>query len=209
MLVNNNSNNHINETRNEQDNQPEQSSFLSEVMSTILYIVVISGIFMLIQYFLFALVSVDGQSMAPTLEHNDRLVLNKVSSIDRFDIVVFPAPDDPEKKYIKRVIGVPGDEIEYREDVLYLNGEQIDEPYLDHFEYEQEEYFSSYITGNFSLQSLFGTETVPEGHYFVLGDNRLNSRDSRSFGFIDGELIDGETQIQLWPLDEIGMIDEN
>ena len=194
-------------TKRQQDKEPKQSSFFSELISTIIYIVVITGIFMLIQHFLFALVSVDGQSMAPTLEHNDRLVLNKVSSIDRFDIVVFPAPDDPEKKYIKRVIGVPGDEIEYREDVLYLNGHQVDEPYLDH--YHQEEYFSSYITGNFSLQSLYGTQTVPEGQYFVLGDNRLNSRDSRSFGFIDGELIDGETQIQLWPLDEIGMIDEN
>ncbi len=205
--MNNPSNRQIDCTKRQQDKEPKQSSFVSELISTIIYIVVITGIFMLIQHFLFALVSVDGQSMAPTLEHNDRLVLNKVSSIDRFDIVVFPAPDDPEKKYIKRVIGVPGDEIEYREDVLYLNGHQVDEPYLDH--YHKEEYFSSYITGNFSLQSLYGTETVPEGQYFVLGDNRLNSRDSRSFGFIDGELIDGETQIQLWPFDEIGMIDEN
>lgn len=205
--MNNTSNHHVDCTRNQQYKEPKQSSFFSELISTIIYIVVITGIFMLIQHFLFALVSVDGQSMAPTLEHNDRLVLNKVSSIDRFDIVVFPAPDDPEKKYIKRVIGIPGDEIEYREDVLYLNGEQVDEPYLDHF--QQEEYFSSYITGNFSLQSLYGTQTVPDGQYFVLGDNRLNSRDSRSFGFIDGELIDGETQIQLWPLDEIGMINED
>lgn len=166
---------------------------------------VITGIFLLIQHFLFVMVSVDGQSMYPTLQHNDRLILNKVSSIERFDIVVFPAPDEPEKQYIKRVIGEPGDKIEYREDILYLNGEQVDEPYLDHIEVD--EYFSSYITGNFSLQSLYGTETVPEGQYFVLGDNRLNSRDSRSFGFVNEEDITGETQVQVWPFQEFGFID--
>lgn len=192
-------------TRSEYHEETDKPSFWSEVLSTLMYIVVFTGIFLVIQHFLFVVVSVDGESMYPTLEHNDRLVLNKVADIDRFDIVVFPAPDDPETEYIKRVIGVPGDEIEYREDELYLNGEHIEENYLDYF--EDETHFSSYITGNFSLESLYGTETVPEGQYFVLGDNRLNSRDSRSFGFIDEEDVIGETSLQLWPLSEFGSVE--
>lgn len=182
-----------------------QTSWFSEIVSTLLYILIFTGIFLLIQQFLFVVVSVDGQSMYPTLENNDRLVLNKVRSIDRFDIVVFPAPDDPDHQYIKRVIGVPGDKIEYIEDDLYLNGEQVEEPYLDHFDGEAN--FASYITGNFSLESLFGVETVPEGQYFVLGDNRLNSRDSRTFGFVDADNITGETRLQIWPLSDFGYVD--
>lgn len=192
-------------SRSERQQENNETSILREIGSTLVYILVITGIFLFIQHFFFVLVSVDGQSMYPTLEHNDRLVLNKVSDIERFDIVVFPAPDDPEKQYIKRVIGVPGDKVEYREDVLYLNGEQVDEPYLEY--YEEDEVFSTYVTGNFDLESLVGTPTVPEGHYFVLGDNRLNSRDSRSFGFIDEETITGETSLQVWPLSEFGFID--
>lgn len=192
-------------SRSDRHPEEKQPSFFREVLSTIMYILVITGVFLLIQQFAFVLVSVDGQSMYPTLEHNDRLVLNKLSSIDRFDIVVFPPPDEPDKQYIKRVIGVPGDEVEYREDVLYLNGEQVDEPYLEH--YEEGEHFSTYVTGNFSLETLLGTQTVPEGQYFVLGDNRLNSRDSRSFGFVDEEAITGETRLQIWPLDEFGYVE--
>lgn len=203
--MNNNTEHRTPPSRRKQQSEAKESSFFREFLSTVLYVIVITGIFLLIQHFLFVMVSVDGQSMYPTLQHNDRLVLNKVSSIERFDIVVFPAPDEPEKQYIKRVIGEPGDKIEYREDVLYLNDEQVDEPYLDHIEVG--EYFSSYITGNFSLESLYGTETVPEGQYFVLGDNRLNSRDSRSFGFVDAEDITGETQLQVWPIQEFGLIE--
>lgn len=203
------SENHSNSERTEERRQDvkteKQPTLLSEILSTLVYIIVFTGIFLLIQHFLFVMVSVDGQSMYPTLQHDDRLILNKVRSIDRFDIVVFPAPDEPDNQYIKRVIGMPGDTIEYIEDDLYLNGEYVDEPYLDHF--EDEEFFASYITGNFTLESLFGTETVPEGHYFVLGDNRLNSRDSRSFGFVSEENITGETRLQIWPLSEFGYID--
>lgn len=203
--MNKDSNSRDSLTRSDYQQENKGTSILREIASTLVYILVITGIFLLIQHFFFVLVSVDGQSMYPTLEHNDRLVLNKVSDIERFDIVVFPAPDEPDKQYIKRVIGVPGDEVEYREDVLYLNGKQVDEPYLEH--YQEGEFFSTYVTGNFDLESLVGTPTVPKGHYFVLGDNRLNSRDSRSFGFIDEETITGETSFQVWPLSEFGFIE--
>ncbi|MGX7390248.1 signal peptidase I [Dolosigranulum pigrum] len=173
-----------------------------EIISTLIYVGVILGIFLLIQTFLFAQVSIDGQSMAPTLQPNDRLISNKISSIERFDIVVFDSPDEPDKQYIKRVIGIPGDHVEFTEDQLYLNGEAVDEPYLN----EIIDAYPGTYTANFSMVDITGEETVPEGQYFVMGDNRVNSRDSRSFGFISEEAISGETRLQLWPLSEVGFL---
>ncbi|MFL2106207.1 signal peptidase I [Desemzia sp. FAM 23991] len=173
-----------------------------EFFSTLLYIVVALVIFMLIRHFLFAAVSVEGDSMVPTLHDNDRLILNKVADIDRFDIVVFDAPDDPEKQYIKRVIGVPGDTIEVRDDVLFVNGEEVPEEYLaaEYFTLDESDNF----TDDFNLSILTGIEKVPEGQYFLLGDNRINSKDSRYFGFVEESAIVGTTDLRIWPLSDIG-----
>lgn len=191
-------------TPEDMEYEEKSTNFWKETASTLIYIVVITGIFFLIQYFLFIPVTVEGDSMEPTLQHSDRLILNKVSSIDRFDIVVFPAPDEPDTRYIKRVIGVPGDEIEYRQDQLYINGELFEEPYLE--DYQPDETFNSYITGNFNLESLYGVNEVPPNSYFVLGDNRLNSRDSRSFGFVSEETLTGEARFRFWPFDKFGSV---
>lgn len=182
----------------------DKTSFWSELLSIILNAVVIAGLVMIINYFFFANVKVDGASMEPTLHDQDRLILNKMSDIERFDIVVFPAPDNPDDKYIKRVIGVPGDKIEYREDDLYLNGEPIEESYLPDYSKMDSLY---YATGNFSLESLLGEEQVPPGKYFVLGDNRMNSRDSREFGFIEEEAMMGKVVFRYWPLDKFGGVE--
>lgn len=183
----------------------KKKSFAQELVSTFLYIIVITGIFVAIRTFLFAPVSVEGDSMNPTLEHEDRLLLNKVSSVDRFDIVVFPAPEDPDKQYIKRVIGIPGDEISYRDQVLYLNSRPVEEAYID-LSQESDE-VAAYYNSDFSLQTLEGVERVPEGSFFVMGDNRVNSKDSRSFGFIDIDSVIGETSLRIWPIDRIGGLD--
>lgn len=179
-------------------------SFWSEVFSILLNALIISGLVLIINYFFFANVKVDGASMEPTLHDTDRLILNKMSNLERFDIVVFPAPDNEKDKYIKRIIGIPGDRIEYREDKLYLNGEYIEEKYLPDYSESDSLY---YATGNFSLQSLLGTEVVPEGKYFVLGDNRMNSRDSREFGFVDGDAMVGKVVFRYWPFDQFGVVD--
>lgn len=173
-----------------------------EFFSTLLYIVVALVIFMLVRHFLFAAVSVEGDSMVPTLHDNDRLILNKVADIDRFDIVVFDAPDDPGKQYIKRVIGVPGDTIEVRDDVLFVNGEEVPEEYLaaEYFTLDESDNF----TDDFNLSILTGIEKVPEGQYFLLGDNRINSKDSRYFGFVEESAIVGTTDLRIWPLSDIG-----
>lgn len=183
----------------------KKKSFAEELVSTLLYIIVITGIFVAIRTFLFAPVSVEGDSMNPTLEHEDRLLLNKVSSIDRFDIVVFPAPEDGNKQFIKRVIGVPGDEIAYYEQTLYINGEPVTEDYVDLTQESQE--ITDYYNGDFTLSSLQGVEKVPDGMLFVLGDNRVNSKDSRSFGFIPEESVIGETSLRIWPINRIGTVD--
>jgi len=196
------------DSNNYNNEPPEESggSFAKELVNTLIYIIILTGIFLLIQHFFFVPVTVEGDSMEPTLSQSDRLMLNKVRDIDRFDIVVFPAPDDPERQYIKRVIGVPGDEITYNQDQLYVNGEEVHEPYLE--EYNEQLNFNTNVTGDFDLESLFGVQEVPEDSYFVLGDNRLNSRDSRSFGFVDADTITGETKFQIWPLDDIGYVYE-
>lgn len=189
--------------KNDNNNQNE-GSFFRELLSIVKYILVLSVIFFVIHRFFFAPVMVDGDSMEPTLSDGDYLLLNKFSDIERSDIVVFPPPDEEDTQYIKRVVGMPGDTIEYRDDVLYLNGEPTEQEYLEMDPSEEEEYFS---TGDFSLLTLLGEEEVPEGQYFVLGDNRLNSRDSRSFGFVDEEAVLGKVSFRYWPLEEFGFVE--
>lgn len=182
-----------------------KKTFAQELVSTLLYIIVITGIFVAIRTFLFAPVSVEGDSMNPTLEHEDRLLLNKLASIERFDIVVFPAPGEPDKQFIKRVIGMPGDEIAYRDQTLFIDGEEVVEGYVDLTQESQE--LTEYYNGDFTLSSLQGVENVPEDMLFVLGDNRTNSKDSRSFGFIPLDSVIGETSLRIWPISRIGIVD--
>lgn len=183
----------------------KKKTFAQELLSTFIYIVVITAIFVGIRTFLFAPVSVEGDSMNPTLTHEDRLLLNRIASIERYDVVVFPSPADPSTQFIKRVIGVEGDQIEYRNQVLYINGEEINESYIDSSDEAREA--AEIYNSDFTLASLQGVEKVPEDSYFVMGDNRGNSKDSRSFGFIDSETVTGRTRLRIWPFSRFGMID--
>lgn len=189
------------------EKRKENKSRGSEFFSTLLYCVVALIIFLLVRHFLFAPVSVDGESMAPTLEDRDRLILNKVDSIERFDVVVFPAPDAPEKQYIKRIIGLPGDTIRFQDDVLYVNGEAVEEEYLTSVEEDLAP--GENFTEDFLLAAKTGEEVVPEGSYFVMGDNRQNSKDSRVFGFVDASSISGTANFRIFPFKEFGSIDDN
>lgn len=190
--------------RDEALGKKKKNNLWQEILSTVKFVIVLSIIFFITQRFFFAPVMVDGDSMEPTLSDGDYLLLNKFSAVERFDIIVFPPPDEADTQYIKRVIGMPGDAVEYRQDVLYLNGEPVNEAFLEDVP-EDERIF--YVSGNFSLLSLLGEETVPEGQYFVLGDNRMNSRDSRSFGFIDEENVLGKVSLRYWPLEKFGTVE--
>ncbi|MBN6889470.1 signal peptidase I [Cytobacillus horneckiae] len=147
--------------------------------------------------FIFSPMTVKGESMSPTFEENNWIFVSKTSTIDRFDMVVFHAPEENEK-YVKRVIGVPGDEIEMKDDILYVNGQAFEEPYVKR-EYRL---MVNTITADFTLNELTGKQTVPEGYYFVLGDNRQKSYDSREFGFIEEESLIGEVKFKIYPLNE-------
>ena len=151
-----------------------------------------------IRYFLFAPIVVDGESMQSTLLDQDRMIVNKidykVTDPKRFDIVVFHAPEG--KDYIKRVIGLPGETIEYKNDVLYVDGKAYNEPYLDH----NKEEVTGPLTEDF-------TATVPDGEIFVMGDNRRNSKDSRHIGTVAFEKIIGTTSVVYWPLSEAKIVE--
>lgn len=149
--------------------------------------------------FFFSIAVISGQSMSPSYSSSDYILLNKqYSSINRFDVIAFDSPDEAGQEYIKRVIGLPGDLIEYIDDQLYIDGNLIEESYLDRekSELKAEEVF----TKDFSLESLMGVKEVPKDKLFVLGDNRLYSRDSRAFGFIDVKSIKGDVKLKLWPI---------
>ncbi len=160
----------------------------------------------IIRYFLFTPIAVDGESMMPTLEDGDRMIVNKIGykigEPKRFDIVVFHAPE--QKNYIKRVIGLPGDTLEYKDDQLYINGDPIDEPYLDAY---KEQINGGTLTEDFTLKDIdVSLDTIPEGYVFVMGDNRRNSKDSRHIGLVEQKEIIGNTSLIFWPFSDIKIV---
>lgn len=161
-----------------------------------------------IRFFLMTPIVVNGASMMPTLEDGDKLIINKLgpklSDYDRFDIIVFKSPDGP--NYVKRIIGIPGDRIEYKEDELFINGKKFEEPYLD--EYKKELIDSGTLTEDFRLEEYLGEKTVPENSYFVMGDNRRVSNDSRfpDVGFIPEDVILGKAELVYWPFENFSTV---
>ena len=143
--------------------------------------------------------TVSGQSMYPTLHNNDRMLMSKLGDINRFDVVVLHAPDQ-DKEYIKRVIGMPGDTVEVKEGKLYINGQPVEQPFIN----KEILVNKTVYIDDFTLQELTGESKVPEGKYFVMGDNRGVSRDSRMIGFIDRTAIEGKAVFTIWPYNRIG-----
>jgi len=178
-----------------------EESIKKELFSWIQSILFAFAIVFICYQFLFVPTKVQGESMLPTFEDKDRIVVSKVSTIDRFDMIVFNAPNASDK-YIKRVIGVPGDRIEMIDDRLHINGKVYDEPYVKRIDGDP---ITDRITGNFTLAEITGQEEVPEGAYFVLGDHRLKSNDSRYFGFIYEDAVIGEAKLRFYPVTGIGI----
>lgn len=169
----------------------------------------IAAIFvMVMRFFIFSPVMVDGASMMPTFEDGDKVIVNKIgprlADYKRFDVVVFEVAEN--KHYIKRIIGFPGDHIAYKDDVLYINGEVYEEPYLTSF--KEALIDTGDFTYDFILEEQLGEMTVPQGHFFVLGDNRRKSIDSRDpqVGFIAQETILGTADFVIWPFQKLGGI---
>lgn len=161
---------------------------------------IISIVFVFIlRGFLLIPVPVDGNSMEGTLNQNDMVVMEKFTQIQRFDVIVFQLSDGA--TYIKRVIGLPGDKIEYKDDQLFVNGEQVEETFLE-ANLAKDKGLTPYTT-NFTLEDLLGVDTLPEDNYLVLGDNRRLSKDSRSFGTVEAEYIMGKVRFVYYPFNHM------
>lgn len=162
----------------------------------------------IVRTFIIIPIEVDGPSMSPTLIDQDYLIVEKISyqfsNPKRFDIIVFHVTED--KDYIKRVIGLPGETVEYKNDQLYINDQLVEEPFLS--DYLSENNFSSPYTNNFTLtEDIPGQhQTIPEGYYLVLGDNRQDSKDSRMIGLIPKENIMGKARFIYWPFNRISSV---
>lgn len=168
-----------------------------EIMSWIWPILIAIIIAVVVRQFLFAPVTVKGESMENTYHNNDRIIISKISKIERFDVIVFESPVEDDH-YIKRVIGLPGDTVRVENDVLYINDKEYKESYeSDHVkEYKQE---GLNFTEDFTMEDVTGESVVPEGQFFVLGDNRQNSSDSRDYGFIQESAINGVVAFKFFP----------
>ncbi|MBM7314691.1 signal peptidase I [Streptococcus suis] len=180
--------------------------------------------FILSRLYIWSPVTVDGHSMDPTLLDQEHLIMVRTTSIQRFDVVVASETDTngKEKLIVKRVIGMPGDTIRYENDILYINGQEVDEPYLDQYlaAYSQDKLQSVYsYNANFQALALESTAftmdankyasftiQVPENQYFLLGDDRLVSQDSRHVGTFSADQIEGEIKLRIWPFNRIGTV---
>jgi signal peptidase I len=159
------------------------------VFSVVLAVIVI--------LFLYQPVKVEGTSMMPTLDDQERIFINKFvyrfhfEKIDRGDTVVFWFPGDPSKSYIKRVLGMPGDRVEVRDGSVIVNGEALEE---------------DYVPQEYRDQSEMRPTTIGQDEYFVLGDHRSSSNDSRTWGMVPRRYIYGKAVFIYWPLEKMGLL---
>ncbi len=165
-------------------------------------VILVLSVFMLFLVFVAQPVVVEGTSMLPTIHDGERLVVNKLvyykfqsvtwGHLERGDVVVFWYPKDPDKSYVKRVIGLPGDTVEMRNGIVYVNEQVMHEFYLD----------ANYNQASANLER----QKVDEHYYFVMGDNRDNSSDSRLWGLVPEKYIYGKVFFRYWMPSNIGRI---
>ncbi len=153
------------------------------------------GLALVIIVFLYQPVKVEGTSMAPLLSDQERIFINKFvyrfEPIQRGDVVVFWYPLDRTKSFIKRVVGLPGETVEIRQGAVYVNGKVVPEPY---------------VPPQYEDLSDFGPVRVPRDSYFVMGDHRVSSNDSRVFGPVASRFIYGRAVFAYWPVDHFGSL---
>lgn len=163
-------------------------------IKNILSYVIVIIVALLIKRYVFTPIRVNGSSMYPTLNDGEIMILNEIgyhlNGLNRFDIVVVYTDGE---RIIKRVIGLPGETVSYKDNKLFINGEIV------------EENFTHDITHNFDLSEINET-IIPEDYYFVVGDNRGNSKDSRVIGLVNKKDIRGKTRLVIFPFNKIGNV---
>jgi signal peptidase I len=179
--------------QSERENPPEmRRSGMSSWLRDLVISVAVSAFIII---FLYQPVRVEGTSMLPVLEDQDRLFVNKmayrVGEIHRGDVVVFIYPHDHQKSYIKRVIALPGDDLKIDHGHVYVNGRELSE---------------KYVPPRFEDARSLPESVVPDHEYFVMGDHRSISSDSRDFGPVDRDLIYGKAAFVYWPMEQVGVV---
>ncbi|MCL5798285.1 MAG: signal peptidase I [Patescibacteria group bacterium] len=163
-------------------------------------IVVALSIFVVVYLFLVQPHEVKGSSMEPNFHDNDYILTDKISlklhDPERGNVIIFKSPPNPDVDYIKRVIGLPGDKVKVQDGAVYINDKKLDEPYLADK--------TNLFPGSFLQEGV--DFTVPQGEYFVMGDNRPHSSDSREFGPIKADSIIGKAMLRYWPITQFGII---
>lgn len=173
---------------------------MKKLIKELIPYVVILVIVVLFRTYIATPVIVRGDSMLPNLKDKEMLILSKItyrlSSIKRFDVVVLDESkiDSSDKLIIKRIIGLPGDYIEYKDDVLYINGKEVKENY------------DRDVTDDFKLENICACSKIHKDKYLVLGDNRSISKDSRYIGLIDKKYIKGKAIFRLFPLNKMSKV---
>jgi len=182
----------------EKQNNSKKPSLMSEIIELIKEIIIVIAIVLFIRTFIFENTKVIGPSMEPTLHDGNALIVNKFeyrfTNPERGEIIVFPYKGDPSKHYIKRIIGLPGETIDIKDNTVYIDDKPLKEDYI----LETME-----PRGDIAFPFV-----IPENTYFVMGDNRNNSSDSRyqDVGTIEKSKIIGHAVIRIWPLNEIGFV---
>ncbi len=188
-----------------QEHEEEHGSRKSEVLEYVRLIAIVVGVTIFLEAFIIVNAVIPSASMEPTIMTGDHIFGNRlayrISDPERYDIIIFRYPDDEKQLFIKRVIGLPGDKVEFRDGDVYVNDESV--PLRDDFCSVQDQ-----TVIDLSRTQLTNSFIVPEDAYFVLGDNRLNSRDSRYWNepFVHRDKILGEAMFRYWPLNKIGVI---
>ncbi|GKU78604.1 signal peptidase I [Paenibacillus sp. L3-i20] len=190
--------------------KPEKKSkAYTEIVEWTKAIVIAVVLVFLIRMFLFSPYIVDGPSMEPNFETGERLIVNKILytfTEPKFgEVVVFDVPEQ-NRKFIKRVVGVPGDKIRLEGDDLYLNDVKVEEPYIKEAIEQAHAKGELYNKRDNFPNEMISETVVPEGMIFALGDNRSNSTDSRSIGFVKDDEIVGRADVIFWPLNKLEFI---
>lgn len=166
-------------------------NLIKELLPYIIIIIIV----ILIRTFIITPILVSGDSMKPNLHNNEVLLVKKIgynsSTIERFDIIIIK---EEKEEIIKRVIGMPGEHISYKNNKLYVDDKLVSEN------------FKFYDTKDFNLEEICNCTTIPEGKYLVLGDNRPISKDSRIIGLIDEKDIVGKAVYRIWPISKFGSV---
>lgn len=178
-----------NELNNDVKKENKLLNFFKEIAIYALIIIVV----VLVRTFIITPVRVDGDSMNDNLKNGEILLLKKYDkSFERFDVIVFKYKNE---KLVKRIIGLPGESIAYKDNKLYINDKYVEEDMIDKKTYD------------FDLREL-GFDTIPNNYYFVMGDNRTNSTDSRIIGLVNKDDILGSTNFILFPFNKLGRINK-